>query len=475
VKLATFNVLHGRSLDDGQVSTERLREACASLGVDVLCLQEVDRGQPRSHRADQTAEVAEAMGAAHWKFVPAIVGEPGGRWRPATAADDASAGDQAGDQAAADQAPGGPSGGPRHQSAGDQAPGGPPGGGPPGGGPRHQAGGRPGGGRGGPSGGGPRHQAGGRPGGGPVEQSAGDQAPGGPPGGGPRHQAGGRPGGGPVDQSAGDQAPGGPPGGGPRHHAGGRPGGGPVDQSAGDQAPGGPPGGGPRHQAAVHQAAGDQAGGRPGGGRGGPPGGPPGGRSGGGPSDVAGGDHAAVDQAAVDRAGDGRAEPAYGVALVSRRPVRAWHTLRLKAAPGRWPVVVPGGAAGKGGVVLLADEPRAAVAADFGDLVVASVHLSFVPGYNLAQLRQVVRWLALLNPRAVLLGDLNVPAPLPRLASGWRELARVKTFPAERPKLQVDHALAHGALPAPGPAGSRLLALSDHRALVVQLGSDAWP
>ena len=168
-------------------------------------------------------------------------------------------------------------------------------------------------------------------------------------------------------------------------------------------------------------------------------------------------------------------EPAYGVGLVSRRPVRAWHTLRLDAAPGRWPVVVPGGKSRKGGVILMPDEPRAAVAADHGDLVVATVHLSFVPGYNLRQLRQVVRWLALLGPVAVLVGDFNVPGPLPRLVTGWRPLAQVKTFPAAHPRLQADHALAHGSLPAVAGAEARELPLSDHRALVVTLGSQAWP
>jgi endonuclease/exonuclease/phosphatase family metal-dependent hydrolase len=125
------------------------------------------------------------------------------------------------------------------------------------------------------------------------------------------------------------------------------------------------------------------------------------------------------------------------------------------------------------------DEPRAAVAADLGHLVVATVHLSFVPGYNLRQLRQVVRWLALLGPLAVLVGDLNVPGPLPRLVSGWRSLASVKTFPASNPRLQVDHALgyalADGSLPEVAGAEARLLPLSDHRALIVQLGSQAWP
>jgi endonuclease/exonuclease/phosphatase family metal-dependent hydrolase len=46
-------------------------------------LQEVDRHQPRSGHADQTKVVAEAMGAEHHRFVPALHGTPGFDWVPA--------------------------------------------------------------------------------------------------------------------------------------------------------------------------------------------------------------------------------------------------------------------------------------------------------------------------------------------------------------------------------------------------------
>jgi endonuclease/exonuclease/phosphatase family metal-dependent hydrolase len=85
--VATFNILHGRSLDDGQVSLPRLVEACARLDADVLCLQEVDRGQTRSSGVDQTAAVAEGTGARCWRFEPApCTGSRGdGGRRPPTA------------------------------------------------------------------------------------------------------------------------------------------------------------------------------------------------------------------------------------------------------------------------------------------------------------------------------------------------------------------------------------------------------
>jgi endonuclease/exonuclease/phosphatase family metal-dependent hydrolase len=253
VRLASFNVLHGRSLADGLVSTERLVAACASLDADVLVLQEIDRNQIRSGFADQTAAVAEGTGAVAWRFEPALVGEPGATWRAAADGDDPAAG-----------------------------------------------------------------------------------------------------------------------------------------------------------------------------------------------------------------------EPGYGVGIVSRLPVRAWHVVRLRAARVRAPVAVPGG---RGRFVLLPDEPRVALAAEVatpaGLLLVATTHLSFVPGWNLVQLRRVTRSLGALGLPCVLLGDLNVPGGLPALASGWRALARVKTFPGSRPSLQIDHALGHGRLPAIRAVSAPALPLSDHRALTV--------
>ncbi len=254
MRLASFNVLHGRSLADGEVSTSRLVAACASLGADVLALQEIDRNQARSGGIDQTAAVAEGMGAVAWRFEPALVGEPGATWRAAEE-----------------------------------------------------------------------------------------------------------------------------------------------------------------------------------------------------------GDHLA-----------GSAEAGYGVGLVSRLPVRAWHVVRLRAAKVRAPVAVPGG---RGRFILLPDEPRVALAAEVdspnGPLLVATTHLSFVPGWNLVQLRRVTRALAAFGLPCVLLGDLNVPGSLPARTTGWRALASVKTFPGGKPSMQIDHALGHGLLPVVGAVSAPELPLSDHRALVL--------
>jgi endonuclease/exonuclease/phosphatase family metal-dependent hydrolase len=84
MRLATFNILHGRSPDDGVVDLDRLAAAVARLDADILALQEVDRDQPRSHLADLTAVAADAMGAVTHRFVAALSGTPGATWIAAT-------------------------------------------------------------------------------------------------------------------------------------------------------------------------------------------------------------------------------------------------------------------------------------------------------------------------------------------------------------------------------------------------------
>ena len=255
MRLATFNLLHGRSLSDGEVVVSRLRDAVASLDADVLGMQEVDRAQERSGRHDLTAEAAAAMGG-EGRFVPAIMGTPGLKWRAAKAGDETR-----------------------------------------------------------------------------IEH------------------------------------------------------------------------------------------------------------------------------------------PAYGVSLVSRLPVVRWGVTRLPSAPMRSPVLMPGP---RRRVMWLRDEPRVLVAAvvrtPAGEITVANTHLSFVPGWNGAQLRRVARVLRGMPGPRVLLGDLNLPGPLPRWLTGWKLLASEATFPADEPRVQLDHVLSHGdGLPEVKEVRSLRMELSDHRALVVDL------
>jgi endonuclease/exonuclease/phosphatase family metal-dependent hydrolase len=168
-------------------------------------------------------------------------------------------------------------------------------------------------------------------------------------------------------------------------------------------------------------------------------------------------------------------EPAYGIGLVSRLPMRTWRVVELGRAPVRAPVAVPG-PHGRPRLILLDDEPRVAIVAELatpaGPLTVAATHLSFVPGWNARQLRRLVRALGRPGPRGaptVILGDLNLPGPLPRALTGWRRLVAAPTYPAPSPRVQFDHVLARGALPPVMATQARQVSISDHRALLVDL------
>ena len=171
---------------------------------------------------------------------------------------------------------------------------------------------------------------------------------------------------------------------------------------------------------------------------------------------------------------DGHGEPCYGIGLISRYPARFWRVTRLTAAPVRSPVYVPGRG---GGLILLRDEPRVVLAAVLetpsGPLTAAATHLSFVPGWNIRQLRQVVAALRTLPAPRILLGDLNIPAGLATLVSRWRSLGRQPTYPAGQPRVQLDHILSdpQGGHPLPGvtAVSTPATTISDHRPLVVDL------
>ena len=256
VRLATFNLLHGRSPADGVVDPDRLAAAVATLDADVLALQEVDLGQDRSAHVDQTAHVARSLDAAHARFAPALVGTPGQEWRPA-------------------------------------------------------------------------------------------------------------------------------------------------------------------------------------------------------------------------EDGDETTEPSYGVGLVSRLPVARWRRIPLGTSPARLPLLIDARRP-----AFVRDEPRVALAAELAAPspvgTVVAVHLSFAPGVNVVQLLRLARALRDAPSPVVILGDLNLPGPVPpAVLPGWRSLVRETTFPADDPRIQLDHILVRddrGHL-LPGVVHSAAMAtpVSDHRALVVDL------
>ena len=139
----------------------------------------------------------------------------------------------------------------------------------------------------------------------------------------------------------------------------------------------------------------------------------------------------------------------YGIGIVSKVPVISWHRLNLGNSPVGMPLVVPGDETGKGRprFIYVRDEPRVAIAAVLENgWVIINTHLSFVPGFNLAQLRKIKRWADKLGEenkcRVVIMGDLNLPKNLPVLASDWISLVQQNTYPSWGAKIQFDYILS---------------------------------
>lgn len=164
--------------------------------------------------------------------------------------------------------------------------------------------------------------------------------------------------------------------------------------------------------------------------------------------------------------------PTYGIGMVSRWPVRRWWVRRFAAAPFSVPLLVPEQPRPR--LIRIPDEPRAALAAlvdgPGGVFTAVTCHLSFVPGYNVTQLRALARWVARMPQPVVLLGDLNLPGAVPRWSTGWESLAQVPTYPSYHPRVQLDHVLGLG-LGRADVRAEHVLALdvSDHCALALDV------
>jgi endonuclease/exonuclease/phosphatase family metal-dependent hydrolase len=164
--------------------------------------------------------------------------------------------------------------------------------------------------------------------------------------------------------------------------------------------------------------------------------------------------------------------PAFGNALFSRYPVRSWEVLRMPAAGPHLTLPLPGPRP----AAIIGDEPRVALIADIetphGVVRVASTHLSFLPGCNVVQLRRLSRYVERRKPPALIMGDLNLPGGVPAAITGYRPLARHRTYPAAHPLVQLDHLLLKGELTQVWHTAALRLAVSDHRALLADLADD---
>jgi endonuclease/exonuclease/phosphatase family metal-dependent hydrolase len=168
--------------------------------------------------------------------------------------------------------------------------------------------------------------------------------------------------------------------------------------------------------------------------------------------------------------------PHYGVGLASRYPVSNIEVLRFKASPISLPLLVPSNPRPR--MIKVADEPRVAIIADvetpLGIYTVATTHLSFVPGFNVKQLRQLTKQLSERTNPVLIFGDFNLPGKLARFVSRWDSLAELPTYPTFKPRIQFDHIVARGLSEesikrVQKSAEVLQLPISDHCALVVEI------
>lgn len=139
--------------------------------------------------------------------------------------------------------------------------------------------------------------------------------------------------------------------------------------------------------------------------------------------------------------------PRYGIALISRYPIRGWRVTRFPPAPVSMPLLAPT-VEGRPKAIRVPDEPRAAmvgiVELPHADVTVATAHLSFVPGVNTKQLNRLRAFMAGMPRPAILMGDFNTLGGLPGMVTGLTQVARARTYPVMRPRVQFDHIMADG-------------------------------
>lgn len=150
---------------------------------------------------------------------------------------------------------------------------------------------------------------------------------------------------------------------------------------------------------------------------------------------------------------------AYGVALLSRWPIRASETVALPALA----------------------EPRALLVAEIdapsGPITAAVTHFGLDPRERIAQARAVADRLRG-RECAILFGDFNAARAERAMAilgetltdcAAALGLAPLRTYPADTPTIGIDHVFVGSAL-RPLAARSEPVAASDHLPVVVELG-----
>jgi hypothetical protein len=161
---------------------------------------------------------------------------------------------------------------------------------------------------------------------------------------------------------------------------------------------------------------------------------------------------------------------AYGIGIVSRIPVVRWRRLNLVGSRLSLPMAFV--LDGKTRVFPIPDEPRVALAATvdagFGPVTMIGTHLSFIPSTSLRQLRRIVQWAEGFDEPFVIAGDLNLPPRLVRTMFKQPLGDFLPTYPAYKPKSQLDYILASSGLAVSGLSTQHLSA-GDHLSVAAEI------
>jgi endonuclease/exonuclease/phosphatase family metal-dependent hydrolase len=116
----------------------------------------------------------------------------------------------------------------------------------------------------------------------------------------------------------------------------------------------------------------------------------------------------------------------WGLAVLTALPVTSYEVVDLGRSPGD--------EIGRAAQLITVTTPGGA------SLRVANAHLTY-RFFSPLQLMRLMRHLAARTEPTVIAGDLNMPGPVTGLAVGYSPAVRGRTFPADRPLVQLDHVL----------------------------------
>ena len=164
----------------------------------------------------------------------------------------------------------------------------------------------------------------------------------------------------------------------------------------------------------------------------------------------------------------------YGIAIVSKVPVKQWLRYELGKAWIGMPLLIAN-EKGKVAPFYVKDEPRVALAAVLENgWTIINVHLSFVPLVNLFQLLKVTRWAKKIEREhetsVALVGDFNLPWGIPTRVTRWKRATNALSYPSWKPAISFDYILLReNAIGKSSEIITPEVPISDHRPLSVDI------